>query len=283
MLTSFSTKWIRQENQSHSVFGFFFNILEGVATMRSLLQERLDAKLTPMGRSYKKRPFEKNKNYRRIECFARKPMSLKRIAKFTITGLLLIVVFTSLQSCGNDEKSIERIRFTEFVLFPTAPYVDKSYIEIVPEDEVASLEIDFNIEIAAIQEVYSAFIKAYLEEDMAALAKTFDTAVGIEYGTSTANVYGWNNIKTYIEANWEKSDCEGNLNWKLTDFYIRSKNIEVPWTEASAQGPMFYYDPGTIRCYTGTGQFYLTKKSDKWRIHQIDGAKYFTDSKYKAP
>lgn len=210
-------------------------------------------------------------------------MPLKRIVKSAITGLLLIVVLAFLQSCGNDEESIERIRFTEFVLFPTAPYVDKSYIEIVPADEVASLEIDFSAEIAAIQDVYKAFIKTYLAEDMAALANTFDTAPGIEYGTSTANVYGWNNIRTYIEANWERSDCEGNLNWELTDFYIRSKNIEVPWTEASAQGPMFYYDPGTFRCYTVTGQFYLTKKSGSWRIHQIDGSKYFTDSKYKAP
>ncbi len=206
-----------------------------------------------------------------------------RIVKPATTLWLFIIVLAFLQSCGNDEESTERIRFTEFVLFPTAPYVNKSYIEMVPEDEVASLEIDFAAEIAAIQEVYSAFIKAYLKEDMAALVKTFDTAAGIEYGTSTANVYRWNNIQTYIEANWEKSDCEGNRNWELTDFYIRSKNIEVPWTEASAQGPMFYYDPGTFRCYTGTGQFYLTKKSDKWRIHQIDGAKYFTDSKYKAP
>lgn len=210
-------------------------------------------------------------------------MPSKRIVKSTITGLLLIVVFTFLQSCGDNDEAKQRIRFTEFVLFPTAPYVDKSYIEMVPEDEVASLEIDFAAEITAIQKVYKAFIKAYLAENMAALANIFDTAQGIEYGTSTANVYGWNNIKTYIEANWENSDCEDNLNWELTDFYIRSKNIEVPWTEASAQGPMFYYDPGTFRCYTGTGQFYLTKKSDKWRIHQIDGSKYFTDSKYEAP
>ncbi len=210
-------------------------------------------------------------------------MPTKGIVKSAATVLFLIAVLVFILSCGNNEESAERIRFTEFFFFPTAPYVDKSYIEMVPEGEVASLEIDFAVEIAAIQEVYKAFIKAYLEEDMVALAKTFDTALGIEYGTSTANVFGWNKIRTYIEVNWEKSDCEGDLNWELTNFYIRSKNVEVAWTEASARGPMFYYDPGTFRCYKGTGQFYLTKKSGKWRIHQIDGSKYFTDLKYKAP
>ncbi len=213
-------------------------------------------------------------------------MPLKRIVKSAITGLLLIVVLAFLQSCGNDEESIERIRFTEFVLFPTAPYVDKSYIEIVPADEVASLEIDYETEIAAIQEVYSAFIKAYLEKDMAALIKTFDTAEGMEYGTSTVNVYGWNNIKNYIEVNWHGpwgGECASDPNWELTDFYIRPKNAKVAWTEASAKGPMFYYVPDKPECYNDIGQFYLTKKSGNWRIHQIDGSKYFTDLKYKAP
>ena len=213
-------------------------------------------------------------------------MPLKRIAKFAIAIPLLIVMLTFLQSCGNDEESTERIRFTEFVLFPTAPYVDKSYIEIVPEDEVISLEIDYETEIAAIQEVYSAFIKAYLEKDMVALIKTFDTAEGMEYGTSTVNVYGWNNIKNYIEVNWHGpwgGECAIDPNWELTDFYIRPKNAKVAWTEASAKGPMFYYVPDKPVCYDAIGKFYLTKKSGNWRIHQIDGSKYFTDSKYKAP
>lgn len=135
----------------------------------------------------------------------RKPMPTKRIVKSATTVLLLIVVLVFILSCGDNDEVKQRIRFTEFVLFPTAPYVDKSYIEIVPEDEVASLEIDFTAEIVAIQKVYKDFIKAYLAEDMAALANTFDTTSGIEYGTSTANVHGWNNIKTYIEANWELS------------------------------------------------------------------------------
>ena len=50
---------------------------------------------------------------------------------------------------------------------------------------------------------------------------------------------------------------------------------------------MFYYAPGAVlignACHTEIGRFYFTKKSDQWRIHQIDGAKYFTDHQYKVP
>lgn len=66
----------------------------------------------------------------------------------------------------------------------------------------------------------------------------------------------------------------------------RPQNVRVPWTEASAKGPTFYYEPGAALaggCYTEIGRFYFTKKSGKWRIHQIDGSKYFFDPKYKVP
>ena len=205
--------------------------------------------------------------------------------------LFLIAVSVCLLSCGDvdfdiDEKQTEEpLRFIEFVLFPTAPYVNKSYVEKVPEDEVVVREIDFETEKEAIREVYSAFIKAYVEEDMRALRETLDITQGIEYGTSTANVYGWNNVKIYILSNWVKpgADCQGDPNWELTDFYIRPQNVSVPWTEASVKGPMFYYRPAAIACYNAIGRFYLRKKSGKWRIHQIDGSKYFVDDKYRAP
>lgn len=221
-------------------------------------------------------------------------MNFNHIYKSKIQILLLIALYGFVVGCGDlsGEESKERIRFTEFVLFPTSPYFNKSYIEIIPEDEAASLEIDFAAEILEIQEVYSAFIAAYLQEDMLELAKTFDTTSGIEYGTSTVTVYGWNNIKIYIEANWIIDNCQDYLNteltyMELTDFYIRSKNVKAPWMEASAKGQMFYYIPGFALfpggCYQDIGEFYFTKKSGQWRIHQIDGSKYFTDTEYKAP
>ncbi len=217
----------------------------------------------------------------------------KRCLGTQITALFGIVALTCFLSCGDADFSIDQeqtekpLRFIEYVLFPTAPYVDKSYIEKVPEEEVAVKYIDFEAETQAIQQVYRAFIKAYIEEDMTALTKTLDISTGIEWGTdTTGNVYGWHNVKTYIQANWLFANCEGDPNAELTDFYIRPQNVRVPWTEASAKGPTFYYEPGAVLaggCYTEIGRFYFTKKSGVWRIHQIDGSKYFADDKYKVP
>ena len=228
-------------------------------------------------------------------------MTPKRTFEIRMTLLLGIAVSVCLLSCGDVELDIdqeqteESLKFIEFVLFPTAPYIDKSYIEKVPEEEVAVRQIDFEAEKQAIQEVQGAFIKAYVEEDMTALRETLDISTGIEWGTdTTGNVYGWSDVKIYIETNWRFSNsrkCEGDLNAELTDFYIRPKNVSAPWPEASAKGPMFYYKPdipldppkGIDACHIEIGRFYLTKKSGKWRIHQIDGSKYFTDAEYKVP
>ena len=206
--------------------------------------------------------------------------------------LLMIAVSVCLLSCGDEidfdidpEQTEEPLKFIEFVLFPTAPYVDKSYIERVPEEEVAVRQIDFEAEKQAIQQVYRAFIKAFVEEDMTALQQTLDISGGVEFGTYiTGVVYGWNDIKTYIQGRWEELDCQGDLNWELIDFYIRPENVSAPWAEASAKGPMFYYTPDLpSRCFDALGRFYFTKKSGKWRIHQIDGSKYFTDNQHKVP
>lgn len=222
-------------------------------------------------------------------------MCRKRSFGTRMTLLLMITVSVCLLSCGDEidfdidqEQTEEPLKFIEFVLFPTAPYVDKSYIEKIPEEEVAVRYIDFEADKKAIQQVYRAFIKAYVEEDMTALQETLDISTGIEWGTSvTGNVYGWHNVRTYIQTNWSISDCEGDPNWELTDFYIRPQNVSVPWTEASVKGPMFYYKPDVVleapdtACYTEIGRFYFTKKSGEWRIHQIDGSKYFADETYR--
>lgn len=206
---------------------------------------------------------------------------------------LVIAVSVCLLSCGDvnldidQEQTEEPLKFIEFVLFPTAPYIDKSYVEKVPEDEVVVRDLDLEVEKAAIQEVYRAFIKAYVEEDMTALQDTLDITAGIEFGSTTGIVYGWHNVRTYIQTNWSISDCEGDPNWELTDFYIRPQHVRVPWTEASAKGQMFYYLPDRVlvenSCYNAIGRFYFTKKSGKWRIQQIDGSQYFADDEYKVP
>ena len=214
-------------------------------------------------------------------------MSVKKIQNF-IVKLFCLILLSIFSGCGDlsDEETIERIRFAEFFLFPTAPYIDKSYIEVVSEGEIASVEIDFAVEMQEIQKVYSAFVTAYIKEDMAELTETLDTAAGMEYGTSSVIIHGWNNIRKYIEVNWTGqwgTDCIGDPNSQLTDFHIRPKNVKVPWMEASAKGLMFYYHPDRPVCYQDIGKYYFTKRSGNWRIHQIDGSKFFTDTRYKVP
>ena len=217
-------------------------------------------------------------------------MRRKRSFGTGIALLLSITVSVCFLSCGDvdldidQEQTEEPLKFIEFVLFPTAPYIDKSYVEKVPEDEVVVRDLDFEAEKQAIQQVYSAFIKAHIEENMTALQETLDISGSIEYGTTTGIVYGWNDVKIYIQGRWEELDCQGDPNWELIDFYIRPENVSAPWVEASAKGPMFYYTPDLpAECYNALGRFYFTKKSGGWRIHQIDGSKYFTDNQHKVP
>ena len=222
-------------------------------------------------------------------------MCPKRSFKTGMTVIVMLVLSVGLLSCGDEidfdldqEQTEEPLKFIEFVFFPTAPYIDKSYVEKVPEEEVVVKQIDYEAEKQAIQQVYRAFIKAYIEEDMTALTQTLDTSTGIEWATAeTGNIYGWNNIRAYIQTNWSISDCEGDPNWELIDFYIRPENVSAPWAAASAKGQMFYYIPDAVlvadACYNTIGRFYFTKKSGKWRIHQIDGSKYFFDAKYRVP
>ena len=221
-------------------------------------------------------------------------MYLKRILSPATTVLLLMVVFACFFSCSDvdDEGVTERLRFTEFFLLPTAPYYRKSYIEHIPDEEVSTRQVDFEAKIAAIQEVYTAFIKAYREEDMSALTKTLDVSGGLSRGMKWGPASGWNNIKSHLTAVWIQTDCEGIPNWEnweLTDFYIRPKYIKVPWEEASATGPMFFQETGSFECVVRQASFYLTKKSvsrtgrsDSWRIHHINGSR-ITDPKYKVP
>ena len=217
-----------------------------------------------------------------------KVMSKNKIRNNASNVLLLTGMLLFLLSCGDlsDEETKDRIRFTEFFFFPTAPYIDKSYVEEVPADDVASSEIDYDAEVAAIQYVYRTFIDAYVAKNIDRLSDTFDRAASMEYGTTTGIVYGWANIKSYIQTNWSgnwAADCNSEPNWELTDFYYRPKNAKYNYTEVSAKGPMFYYLVDRPSCFSEIGKFYFTKKSGTWRIHQIDGSRYFTDPQYKVP
>ena len=62
----------------------------------------------------------------------------------------------------------------------------------------------------------------------------------------------------------------------LTEFYIRRKNVQAPWREASAKTADNTY-------------IYLTKQEDRWHMNELvvtgkwDTRKYFDDPKYKSP
>ena len=202
--------------------------------------------------------------------------------------LLLTGMLSFALSCGDlsDEETTDRIRFVEFFFFPTAPYINKSYIEEEPVDEVASLDIDYDAEIDAIQDVYRTFIDSFVAKDMDGLSETFDRAASMEFGTTTGIIYGWNNIKSYIQGNWFgawRTDCNSETNWELTDFYYRPKNAKYNYAEMSAKGPVFYYLVDRPYCFDEIGTYYFTKKSGKWHIHQIDGSRYFSEQQYKVP
>ena len=223
-------------------------------------------------------------------------MEQKKMSGLAITILLLMFVFAHLLGCGDvdNETVTERLRFAEFFLFPTAPYINKSYREHVPDEEVAIREIDFEAEVAEIQKVYRDFIGAYAAENMSALTRTLDTATSLEWKDLDRTSHSWGTARVSVRSSWSVMDCADQVanweEWELTDFYIRPAYVMRPWMEASARGPMFFTIIGEAFCTRGLASFYLTKKSRgltetsaKWRIHQIDGSRYFTDPKYKVP
>ena len=124
---------------------------------------------------------------------------------------------------------------------------------------------------------------------MTALQETLDITESIEYGTTTGIVYGWNDVKIYIQANWEKevADCQSDPNWELTDFYIRAENVSAPWTEASVKGPMFYYDLTTNECYNAIGRFTSQRSQASGAFIKLMGRNTLlminVDDKYRVP
>ena len=132
--------------------------------------------------------------------------------------------------------------------------------------------IDFAAEKAGIQKVYSAFYKAFNDNDIKAIGETFDTG-NIQFGTIFAGdepvpvATGWNNVKIGIEGLWIGIGTKGakwGPNDQVSKFWIRYKGSKL---EASALG---------LNCYKGAfpGETHLYLVQDKkggWLIQQIDG------------
>ena len=187
-----------------------------------------------------------------------------------MTLLLSITVSICLLSCGDvdldidQEQTEEPLKFIEFVLFPTAPYIDKSYVEKVPEEEVVVGQIDFDAEKEEIRaNLHVLLLELMLIEDMTTLqAKHWISQSSIEYGTTTGIVYGWNDVKIYIQGNWEKegADCQSDPSWELIDFYIRPENVSTSWAASECKGSHVLLQPGNQRVLQRHRTFLLHKE-----------------------
>ena len=229
-------------------------------------------------------------------------MNQKKMSLFFVRALpviiLLVTGFASLNliSCGADETETDEgtnqltaeeqkhlARFVEYVFFPTAPYVDKSWVEIVPEEEVAeSTPIDFPTETAAIQQVYTEVYNAWEARDFETVASYFYPSTirfvflcGGELGLVPRKLLSTVSLRNpYNVCNGGFSPLSSTS--LLTEFYIRRKNVQIPWREASAKTADNTY-------------IYLTKREDRWHMNELvvtgkwDTRKYFDVPKYKAP
>ena len=151
---------------------------------------------------------------------------------------------------------------------------------IMPEETIvptftptAEMAIDYLAEKAAIQKVYSAFYKAFNDNDLKAIQETYQTSDNkVTFGTIfTGNepvpvAFGWTNVKVAIEGLWIGIGTKGakwGPNDRLADFWIRYKGGKL---EAAAIG---------YNCYKGSflgeTHLYLVKYAkDGWKIHELD-------------
>ena len=149
---------------------------------------------------------------------------------------------------------------------------------IPDEPAVATrLPIDFTAgfvaEKVAIQAVYSAFYRAFNDNDIKGIQATVETGT-IAFGTVFTGTeplplaIGWTNVKVAIEGLWIGIGTKG-AKWgrddKLTDFWIGYKGSKL---EAAAIG---------YNCYKGSfpgeTHLYLVKEEkDGWKIHELDSS-----------
>ena len=241
-------------------------------------------------------------------------MSKKEIAVFFVRAVPTIFLFVigfvglNLIGCGADEAETgaginqltteeqkDLARFVEFVFFSTSPYVDKSWIEIVPEGEVAEKTIDFATETAAIQQVYTEVYNAWNARDIDTVLANLHP-YGFKFHIASGNHVIFDalskvRVRSYIEANQARNSWGPTP--LLTEFYIRRGNISTPWPAASAKGfNSIYARPNS----PGVTYVYLVKQKDKWLINQLATnsgisdykgkppiRQYFDNPKYKAP
>lgn len=182
--------------------------------------------------------------------------------RFMFTSLLIALFAVGIMSvgivgCGSDDEE-------ETAESPAATPAATSSADEGPI--VASRPVDFEAEKAAIQEVFTAFYEAFNDNDIKAIAETFDTG-SIVFGTIFAGnepvpvAEGWNDVKIGIEGLWIGIGTKG-AKWgtspQLSDFWIRRK-------EASAVGYNCYKG-----AFPGETHLYLVKKGDEWLIQQLD-------------
>ena len=183
-----------------------------------------------------------------------------------LTWLVLVLFAVGIMSigivgCGTDEEES-----------PEKPTESTSTTTSSDEPVVAARPpIDFDAEKEGIQEVYSAFYKAFNDFEIKDVQETFESS-SIVFGTIFAGnepvplAVGWNDVKTNILGLWEGIGTKGNK-WgrddRLADFWIRYKGSKL---EASAIG---------YNCYKGSfpgeTHLYLMKDpKDGWKIHELD-------------
>ena len=184
-----------------------------------------------------------------------------RLTWFVLVLFAVGIMSISIIGCGNDEEEAPE-ESTESASVTTSS--DEPAVATRPS-------IDFDTEKEGIQEVYSAFYKAFNDFDIKAVQETFESS-NIVFGTIFAGnepvplATRWNNVSKLIKSLWEGIGTKGNKwgqNDRLTNFWIRDKDSKI---EASAIG---------YNCYKGsfpgeTHLYLLKDAKDGWKIHELD-------------
>ena len=201
-----------------------------------------------------------------VDCMTNLKEEFKEM-QLRLTWLVLVIFAVGIMSisivgCGGDTEEEA----------PDKTTASTSTTATTEEPAVAARPpIDFAVEKAAIQEVYSAFYAAFNDEDLKGIQATVDTA-SIVFGTIFAGnepvplAIGWKNVEIGIKGLWIGIGTKG-AKWgrdnQLKDVWIRYKGSKL---EASAIG---------LNCYKGSfpgeTHLYLMKDpKDGWKIHEID-------------
>ncbi|MDE0466695.1 MAG: hypothetical protein OYL97_06530 [Candidatus Poribacteria bacterium] len=186
-----------------------------------------------------------------------------RLTWLVFAILAMGIMSIGIVGCGSDteEESAEK------------PTESSSTTSAADEPVVAARPpIDFDAEKAAIQDLYSAFYKAFNDNDIGAVGETFNTST-IEFGTIFAGnepvpvATGWNDVKTNILGLWNGIGTKGakwGQNDKLSDFWIRYKGSKL---EAAAIGYNCYKG-----AFPGETHLYLLKDDKGWKIYELDSS-----------